>query len=158
MNSQFSYSTNFVLDRQYYTECFEQSVIIEHALRRYAKAIFFAIFGAMLVLFTEVNDYAAWFVFSLGVLEAVSIRYQRPWWVTRQMLSRAAKSEVTLTIDDSGIQTKSFYQNSEYTWSDFSTVTATEKGWLLAHAKGKNYISNQFLSADAQAYLSNKFN
>ena len=158
MNSTFSYSTTFVLNRQYYSECFEQSVVIEHALRRYAKALFFIVFGALLVLFTEVNEYAAWFVFALGILEAVSIRYQQAWWVARQMLSRAAKSEVKLIVDESGISTESFYQNNQHAWSDFSTITATDKGWLLAHEKGKNYISNQFLSTDAQSYLSNKQN
>jgi len=156
MNPAFTYSTTFVLDRNYYTECFEQSVVIEHALRRYAKAIFFILFGAVLVLFTDVNDYAAWFVFALGILEGVSIRYQRPWWVTRQMFSRASRSEVKLTIDKSGINTESFYQTSTYTWADFSEITRTSKGWLLAHAQGKNYISNQFLSNDAQDYLSSK--
>jgi len=156
MNPAFSYSTTFILDRNYYSECFEQSVVIEHALRRYAKALFFMLFGAVLVLFTEVNHYAAWFVFALGILEAVSIRYQQPWWVTRQMLSRASRSEVKLTIDESGMNTESFYQTSNYIWSDFSAITRTDKGWLLVHAQGKNYISSQFLSNDAQNYLSSK--
>jgi len=153
MKTTFSYSTTFVLDRNYYTECFEQSVIMEHALRRYAKAIFFSFFGALLVLFTEVNEYAAWFVFALGILEALSVRYQKPWWVTRQMFSRASKSEVKLAIDDTGISTDSFYQKSSYAWSDFSTITSTDKGWLLVHAQGKNYISNQFLSNEAKSFI-----
>ena len=156
MNSTFSYSTTFVLNRDYYTECFEQSVIIEHGLRRFAKALFFVFFGALLVLFTDVNYYAAWFVFALGILEALSVRYQQPWWVTRQMFSRASKSEVKLTVDDTGIATDSFYQKTNYAWSDFSAITLTNKGWLLVHVKGKSYISNQFLSNEAKNFIADK--
>jgi hypothetical protein len=156
MNSAFYYSTKFVLTREYYTECFEQSVVIERSFRRYAKAIFFIVFGAGLVIFTEANPYAAWFVFALGILEALALRYQKSWWVTRQMFSREAKSQVELIMDEQHISTHSVYQQNKLTWQQISSITATEKGWLLLHSAGKNYLSNQFLSEQAQQYLSAK--
>jgi len=156
MNQPFSFSTTFILDKPYFTECFEQSVNVEHSMKAYSKAIFFVLFGAILVLFTEINAYAAWFIFSLGIVEALSVYYQRPWWVTRQMLSRAAKSEVKLTIDDLAISTDSFYLQSQLNWQDISALKTTQKGWLIVHAKGKNYISNQFLSDEAKSFLTFK--
>jgi hypothetical protein len=156
MNPNFSYTTTFVLDRGYYTECFEQSVVHQQSFRRYSKAIFFVVFGGGLVLFTEANPYAAWFVFALGVLEALALRYQKAWWVTRQMFSREAKSKVELVIDDTQIRTTSFYHKTAINWDDMSSMIATDKGWLLIHCKGKNYVSNQFLSDQAKQYLSEK--
>jgi hypothetical protein len=156
MTQPFSYSTTFTLDKAYFTECFEQSMNVEHSFKTYAKAIFFALFGAILVLFTEINAYAAWFIFSLGIVEALSVYYQKPWWVTRQMLSRASKSDVKLTIDDLAISTDSFYLKSQLQWQDISALTTTNKGWLIVHAKGKNYISNLFLTEQAMSFLSMK--
>ena len=72
------------------------------------------------------------------------------------MLSRAAKSQVELTIDEQQISTHSPYQKSVITWQQVSSITATEKGWLLIHPAGKNYLSNQFLSQQAQQFLSAK--
>ncbi len=149
----FSYSTTFILDRPYYTECFEESVVIEPLPRRYAKAYFFGIVG---VLFTHINEYASWFIFALGIIEALSIYYRKPWWVMRQMLSRAAKSEVTLTINETGISSQSFYLQSEILWQQISSIKATKKGWLLIHNKGTNYLSNQFLSTEALNFLTEK--
>lgn len=156
MNPVFHYSTTFILDRGYYTECFEQSVTHQQSLRRYIKAIFFVVFGGGLVLFSEANPYAAWFVFALGVLEALALRYQKAWWVTRQMLSREAKSKVELVIDDTQIRTTSFYHKTAVNWDDMSSMIATDKGFLLIHCLGKNYVSNQFLSDQAKQYLSAK--
>lgn len=156
MNQPFFFSTTFTLDKAYYSECFEQSVTIEHSLKTYAKAIFFIVFGGALVLFTDINAYAAWFIFVLGVLEIASVYYQKPWWVTRQMLSKASNSKVKLTIDDSGINTDSFYLKTRLNWQDISALTCTDKGWLIQHNKGRSYISSQFLNADVQAFLTNK--
>jgi len=156
MSENFSYSTKFVLDKAYYTECFEQSVTIDNSWRAYAKAIFFSAFGGVLVIFTEVNPYAAWFVFTLGIVEALSVYYQKPWWVTRQMFSKAAKSEVELTINEQGVSSHSFYIDDAILWSDVAQLSKTELGWLIQHNKGKNYLSDRFLSQAATDFLQAK--
>ena len=38
-------------------------------------------------------------LFAIGIVEALGVYYRKPWWVARQMLGKASKSEVTLTID-----------------------------------------------------------
>ncbi len=145
-----------MLDKDYFNECFEQSVTIDYSWRAYAKAIFFALFGTSLLLITEVNPYAAWFVVGLGVVEALSVRYQKPWWVMRQMLGKTANSEVTLTLDEQQIRSQSFYNDSHIPWQNVNSLTQTAQGWLIVHNQGKHYISARFLSPQANDFLADK--
>lgn len=156
MSSEFSYATTFILDKAYFTECHEQSVKVDDFWQAYFKAIFFTVFGALLVLFTPINGYVAWFLFALGIVEALGVYYQKPWWVARQMLSRASKSEVTLTINDEGINSHSFYVDQTILWSDITAIEKTHLGWLFIHDKGKNYISASFLSDEAITFIEEK--
>ena len=151
MDTSFSYSHTFVLDKNHYNECYSQSVDNVPFSRAYFKAIVLCVFGMALILFSDVNGYAAWFVFSLGVLEAVSIYYKQPWWVMRQLLSKAAKGEVTLTIDNKGIATESFYVKSMVLWENIKEYKKTSLGWVITHDMGNNYISNTCLSKESQA-------
>ena len=153
MKPDFAYSTTFTLDKTYFAECYQESVTINHSWQSYAKAIFFTLFGAFLVLLTEINAYVAWFLFALGIVEALSVYYQKPWWVARQMLSKASKSEVTLTINEQGIKSHSFYIDETILWSDISAVEKTTQGWVVQHAKGKNYLSSAFLSDKVTAFF-----
>ena len=156
MNAPFSFSTSFKLDKAHFSECYAESVNGDYSYRAYFKASFLAFFGACLVLFSDINPYAAWFVFSLGILEALSVYYQKPWWVIRQMLSKASNSEINLIIDDQGITIKSFYVNQCILWTDISQLQATEKGWIVQYTQGRNYLSNSCLSEQAIEYLSQR--
>ena len=156
MTSEFSYSTTFTLDKSYFKECFEQSVNVDHTWQAYFKAIFFSTFGGLLVIFTPINPYVAWFLFGIGIVEALSVYYQKPWWVTRQMLGKASNSEVTLTIDENGINSHSFYIDDMFSWQDIVDISSTDKGWIFQHNKGKNYISSSFLNDDAETFLQQK--
>ncbi|MFT5755893.1 MAG: hypothetical protein ACI9LM_000605 [Alteromonadaceae bacterium] len=156
MNKPISYVSEFTLDKVHFNECYSQSVDDDYSIRAYFKAIVLTLFGMALVLFTEINGYAAWFVFAMGILEALSVYYQKPWWIMRQMLGKSAKGKVTLTIDDKGIFTKSHYIDHSILWETTTTLTATEKGWLITHSSGRNYISNACISVEAQHFLLTK--
>lgn len=156
MNQDFSYKTSFVLDKPYFIECFEQSVKKELTLRDYFKAIFFIAFGALLVITTDINPYASWFIFTLGILEALSVYYQKPWWVTRQMLSRVSNSSVELEVSDKGVFTKNFKSNTELSWQAIETIEKTEKGWLLIQGGNKTYLAKGHLSDEAIKFVNNK--
>lgn len=156
MNQPFSYHTDFLLDKEHFQECYSESVVADYSYRAYFKAILLSLSGILFVLFSDMNKYAAWFVFSLGVLEALSVHYQKPWWVMRQMLSKAAKSKVELTIDEQGINSASFYAKLELTWSDIISLKKTNLGWVITHAKGRNYISNRCLSEGTLEFLATK--
>jgi hypothetical protein len=156
MSSSFSYSTTFVLDRAHFNECFSNSVVVEPRLVAYRKAIIFTLIGLLLALFTDVNAYIVYFVMGLGFIEALSSRYRQAWWVTRQMLGRTSNTEVTLSMDDDGIHTHSPYLNSVILWSDISAVNTTENGLIVVHSKGRSYLSDSCLSAEAKAFLAEK--
>jgi hypothetical protein len=158
MQQPFSYSTTYQLDKAHFQECFSESVVIVSSINAYKKSIVLAVAGMLLVLFTQMNPYIAWFVFAMGILEAVSTYYQKPWWVMRQMLSKAAKGNVDLTIDENGIESKSFYASLTLLWSEVLLIETTELGWLIKHAKGRSYISNKNLSEEAVLFLTEKFN
>ncbi len=151
MNTPFIYSHTFILDKAHFNECYSQSVDSTPSFSTYFKAIVLTLFGLVLVLFSDVNAYAAWFVFALGILEAVSIYYKQAWWVMRQLLSKAAKGEVTLTIDDKGISTESFYVKSMVLWENIKDYKKTQLGWVITHDLGNNYISDSCLSEESQA-------
>lgn len=151
------HQSSFILDKPHFAECYEASITIDYSVRAFAKAIFFVLFGMVLVLLTEINAYMSWFIFSLGIIEALSVYYQKPWWVTRQMLSKASKSEVTLVIDQEGIHFSSFYNAQDILWDDIDTATPTSLGWVIHHKKGKHYLSNQNLSADVQQFLNEHY-
>jgi len=156
MTNPASYSHTFILDKAHFNECYSQSVKHDQSLKAYFKAIILCVFGMLLILFSDVNPYAAWFVFCLGILEAVSIYYRQPWWVMRQLLGKSAKGEVTLTIDDKGIATESFYIKSMVLWENVSVIKKTSLGWVITHDHGNNYISDSCLSTQAKSLFEEK--
>lgn len=156
MTSPFHYSTTFVLDKAHFNECFSESVPQELTFKDYYKAMAAVTAGIALLFLTDVIPHFAWFIIGLGIVEALSVYYRQPWWVFRQMLGKTANSIVTLGINDEGISTHSVHLEQTIPWSDVTQLQATAKGWLVFHAKGKNYISNSCLNPQAQSYLSQK--
>ncbi|MGB1263265.1 MAG: YcxB family protein [Cognaticolwellia sp.] len=158
MTQAFNYQTSFILDKSHFSECYDESAQAKTFTMLYSKALILLLVGAGLVLFSELNQYAAWFIFSLGVLELVSNRYRKAWWLARQMLSKAAKAEVKLTIDEQRIQISSFYNDTQLLFSKIDCLTATENGWLITQNGIRHYISNRCLSAGAKHFLFEKSN
>ena len=156
MPEPFSYTTTYQLNKAHFQECYSESVIVDTSFHAYKKSVALIVAGMLLVLFTQMNPYLAWFIFSLGILEAVSTYYQKPWWVMRQMLSKAAKGNVDLTIDEESIVSKSFYANLTLLWSEVLLIEKTNLGWLIKHEKGRSYISNKNLSDSAITFLTEK--
>lgn len=156
MSDKYLFQTTYTLDKAYYIECFEQSMPTQITLHDYRKAIVLCFVGMILVLFTDLLPYAAWFIFVLGIVEALSVRYRKPWWITRQMFSRAANSTVSLTIDNHGFTTTLIGIKRHTEWREIDKIERTEKGWLLISSKGKQYICDQHLSREASALLETK--
>ncbi|MGV2872673.1 YcxB family protein [Colwellia sp. E150_009] len=157
MNSPISFTSKFTLDKAHFNECFSESTTQEPSLNVFFKSGVLMVFGLIILLFTPVNAYAGWFVVALGILEALSIYYKQPWWVLRQTLSKASGSEVTLTIDEQGVLSDSFYNKGRILWQDVTLIQETDLGYVLHFTIGKstnkNYLSKSYLSNDAQAYI-----
>ncbi len=162
MNTSTFFTSKFTLDKAHFNECYSQSNTVERSANAYFKGGILMVFGLIMLLFTPVNAYAAWFVIALGILEALAIYYSQPWWVLRQMLSKASGSEVTLTIDEQGILSESFYHNGRILWPDINEITETNLGLVLHFTVGKSssksYLSKGCLSNAAQEYILEKFN
>lgn len=166
MTKSNSFSARFILDKAHYTECYTETSTLSHDKQTYFKASILTVFGLFILLATPVNPYTAWFVIALGILETVSVYYHKPWWVMRQMLSKASNSEVNLTIDDQGILIESFHINNRILWADVTSVTKTDLGFIINFNLGKsftgkdiaskNYISKGCLSDAAIKFIMNK--
>ena len=157
MTEQTSFQAKFILNKAHFTECYTQTSTVEHNRKTYFKANILTVFGLFILLFTPVNPYTAWFVIGLGLVESLSVYYHQPWWVFRQMLSKASNSEVTLTIDEKGILTESFHVNARLLWADVTDVKETELGFVIffqvGKSQSKHYLSKSILSSDAQAFI-----
>ena len=156
MTQPFSYQTTFILDKSHFSECYDESVPASTIAALNRKGGFLLLIGVLLVMFSELNPYAAWFIFSLGLLEIVSSRYKKAWWVARQMLSKVAKAEVSLQINAESVHISSFYNDNKMKFSDIERITATDQGWLISHNSFRHYISNRCLNASALAFLQAK--
>ena len=156
MTQPFSYQTSFILDKSHFSECFDESVKVQTPFILYRKGLALMLVGMLLVMFSELNPYAAWFIFSLGILELVSSYYRKPWWVARQMLSKVAKAEVKLAINQDSIHISSFYNDNNMQFSDIELITPTKNGWLISHNSNRHYISNRCLDKSAEDFLQSK--
>ena len=153
--STFYDQTSFVLDKAHFDECYEQSLTENNTKKNNKKAITLMAIG-LILLFLNENAYVAWFLIILGILEIFSNRYHQAWWVTRQMLSRASRSTVTITLNEQEIATQSPYMESHTPWTEITKITATDKGYLFHSAKGRSYLSKKHLSILAQQFIEQK--
>ena len=156
MTTPFLYSTTYTLDKSHFSETYDASASAGNAKKIYMIAIALGLLGLALLIFSEINPYAAWFIIALGALEVFSLRFKKPWWLARQMISKAANTELTLQIDEHGISSKSIHVESKIAWADVTKIEATAQGWLLYHAGGKNYVSGRCLSEQAQEFIKAK--
>lgn len=152
------FETNFILDRTHYAECFDQSVLINGPQKpRFTFIITTILAGLFFLFFTNVKGLLAWFFFGIAVVEYFSFKYRRPWWLTRQMISRNAGNKITLTFDENGIENKSVYINNTLCWESIKSYQETEKGFMLNTEKnGQQYLSKSCLDNEIKTYLLKK--
>lgn len=156
MPTPFSYSTTYVLDKSHFSETFDESARIDTGFKAYSRAVMLAVLGLALLYVADISGYFAWFLIGLGVVEGLSVRFKKPWWLARQMLSRAANNKVTLTIDAEGIKTRSAYVDSAIAWENITDIQPTERGWLFYQGKARSYLSNRCLSGQAIEFIHTK--
>lgn len=150
-------SSNYILNREYFSECFDQTADTTPNPKKYLLAITFAVIAGVMFA-TETEAYMAWFLICLSAVELLSIRYKRAWWIARQMLSRAAGSKVTIRIDDEGIFTNSSHHQLAMLWDEINAIKSTEKGFVISHDSGNCYVSRSGLDESALTRLSARSN
>lgn len=152
----FTYTTTYTLDKSHFSETFDESITVNRSRKVYLKTVMLGAVGAALLLFTGLDPYVSWFVIAMAALEALSIRFRKPWWLARQMLSKAANNELTLTIDEEFMSTKSYSVESKLAWTDITKFEKTSQGWLLFQGTKKSYLSNRILSDEAKEFIVQK--
>ncbi len=148
-------SITFTLDKPHYQECFEQSALPVQ-FKDYFKSILFAVIGISLFFVEAEHYFFAFFIFCLAIVELLSVKYRKNWWVWRQLMSKAANGSVELLINDSGIKTTSRYINAFLPWEEVLKVKQTEKGLLLKHKGGTNYLSKEYLGDQLSDFILTK--
>lgn len=152
------FETHFILNREHYAECFDQSILING--RQKPRLVFMAgliLTGLFFLFFTDVQGLLAWFFFGVAILEFFSFKYRRSWWLMRQMMSKNAGNKITLIFDDQGIENKSVYINSQLAWESIRSFHETEAGFLLNLSQGgQQYLSKSCLNEPLQTYLLSK--
>lgn len=142
--------TQFTLTRDYLAESFDQSL----PYGKSAKLIFLFpallfVIGAGLLAFTEQPKIAGIILIAMSVLELLHIRFRRAWWLMRQTWGRSNDSEVTLTIDAEGVQTKNAHTHTTLLWADIERVIETDLGLILVAISGsQQYLSKSLFPAE----------
>ncbi|MFT6877171.1 MAG: hypothetical protein ACJAZF_003300, partial [Granulosicoccus sp.] len=86
---------------------------------------------------------------ALAVLELLHIRFRRAWWLMRQTWGRSNDSEVTLTVDEDGIQTQNVHTQTALLWADIEHVIETDLGLILvAKSGGQQYLSKSLFPTE----------
>lgn len=116
----------------------------------------FAVIGISLFFVEAEHYFFAFFIFCLAIVELLSVKYRKTWWVWRQLMSKAANGSVDLVINDSGIKTTSKHINTFLGWEEVLGVKQTEKGFLLKHKNGTNYLSKEYLGDQLCDYIKTK--
>ncbi|MBQ4814467.1 hypothetical protein A7985_15855 [Pseudoalteromonas luteoviolacea] len=150
------FQSEFTLDKRYFQECFDESVkISQHHKPKYGLITFLVSLGFVSHYLLN-QAYLGNFLFLLAVLEGVAFYYKRPWWVARQMLSRASGSKVTLIIDDEGIKTENPYRAFSVKWQDIQKVVKTEQGLIIQQQRHNQYISGAILNDEVYEFIFSK--
>ena len=157
LSQPFSQSVTFKLDKAHFQECYEQSAPPVQS-KDYTKAIIFAVVGVSLFFVEAEHYYFPFFLFCLAILEVFSIKYRETWWIWRQLMSKAANGRVTIIVDEEGITTASEQVNSQINWVDVDSIEQTNRGILLKHQSGVNYISCSHLSEETINFILSQSN
>jgi len=57
-----SFTSKFILDKAYFNECYSESSTLELSAKTFLKSGVLMSFGLIILIFTPVNAYAAWFL------------------------------------------------------------------------------------------------
>lgn len=146
----------FTLDKSYYQECFDESERFGKANKpKYILVVFLTLLGLVSIYGLE-NSYLGNFLVILAVIECVSYYYRRPWWVARQMISRASGSNVTVEIDNEKIKAANPHKSFVFNWQDITKVIKTDRGLLIYSLRGALYLSSSALDDDTVEFILSK--
>lgn len=157
MPKDFSVTTEYVLDKTFFAECYDQTSQPITFPKAYLKGILFFLFGlALLKLELLPNGYIGWFFIALSIIEAFSIYFKRTWWLWRQSISSLSGSKVVFQVDANGVSYKSLKntKNSRtIAWSDIDQVEQSDLGLFSILEKQRQYVSKSCLNEEEISFI-----
>ncbi|OEE10168.1 YcxB family protein [Aliivibrio fischeri] len=157
MSKDFSVTTEYVLDKTFFAECYDQTSQPITFPKAYLKGILFFLFGlALLKLELLPNGYIGWFFIALSIIEAFSIYFKKTWWLWRQSISSLSGSKVVFKVDANGVSYKSLKntKNSRtIAWSDIEQVEQSNLGLIFHIGKQRQYVSKSCLNEKEIAFI-----
>jgi len=149
------FESEFILDRQHLEECYDQSLpFAKNQKPRFKFMTFLVIAAVLILLLGEQQNFFAFFLLALAILEMISFHYRRSWWLTRQSWSRNAGNSIKLIIDDKGIETQSLQKSSSMLWTEVIKADETAKGVMLTLKNGSlSYLSKKDLNSQVIEFI-----
>lgn len=137
------YTTQFTLSREYLGECFDESKAYNKSAKpNFIFPLAMLVIGSFTLAMTDQSKSLGIFIIVIGLIELLHIRYKRAWWLARQMIGRTGGQEVTLTIDENGVETRCGSTVTNTQWQDVNKVAETESGLILITKSGtQQYLS-----------------
>jgi len=152
------FSNHYILDREYFSECFEQSAL-QHPPKKQRYKFIGALlaFGFSIMTFTDQSVAVGFFFIGLAFLEYFSFKYRKPWWLTRQMWSKNAGNKINLHIDEQGIRIESLYQTQLFQWQNINQAIETPDGLIFKIQTGEqSYLSKATLNDAVIEFIKSK--
>ncbi|GLS91947.1 hypothetical protein GCM10007916_30170 [Psychromonas marina] len=152
------FSSEFILDREHFSECYDQSAIINPPKKiRYNFIGALLAFGFIIMMFTDQSVAVGLFFIALAFVEYFSWKYAKAWWLSRQMWSKNSGNRITLTIDDEAIKIVSLYQNQTFLWREIKAIHETPLGIILKlENNGQSYLSKSSLDNEVIEFIKAK--
>ncbi|GLT14272.1 YcxB family protein [Vibrio algivorus] len=154
MHKAFDFTTKYTLDKRFFEECYDQTSRPVKFPKAYFKAIFFLIFGVIVVKFDLLpNSYLGWFFITLSIIEVLSVYFKRTWWVWRQTYSAGPSSQVEFQVDSKGVSYNSAANSRTIAWSEINQVQQSDLGFIFHIGKQRQYVSKSCLNDEAIAFI-----
>ncbi|PFG57931.1 YcxB-like protein [Vibrio sp. ES.051] len=158
MSKDFDFTTEYTLDKRFFEECYDQTSRPVKFPKAYFKAIFFLIFGVIVVKFDLLpNSYLGWFFITLSIIEVLSVYFKRTWWVWRQTYSAGPNSKVVFQVDSNGVSYKSGKNTRSIAWSEIDQLQQSDLGFILHIGKQRQYVSKSCLNDEAIAFIEEQY-
>jgi len=150
-----TFTHQFILDRQYYTEVYQQTATPAQGWQAYKKAMILLLVGLVASSMATTAKYIhlSYFVIGLAVVDALSVRFAQTWWLWRQLISKAANNPVNVEITEQGITITSAYLNQTIEWGSVTEAQETEKGFIFTQTEQRHYLSKFQLAQETQDFI-----
>jgi len=150
------YKFSITLDKEYFNNCFNESIRYGSKWRKYEFIIgsLFLIAGFSLFAYTHWRLASPIIFILIGLYELFSPIIKRPFWVRRQTSSKIAGSKVDIIVNNDGIISKSPYSESSIRWSGIEKTIKTPNGILVWPQKGIHFFfPKEYISEEGIEYI-----